>query len=758
MKAMIKLTLLSIFAIAIVMPVNAGTRTLVKSHKDYQSAVKSARPGDTVVLSKGYWKDVEMVFQGEGTEDKPITLEAEVPGLVIFTGKSNLKIAGNYLVVRGLVFRDGYTPSSEVISFRRSKEHYANNSRVTETVIDHYNRPEKSESDYWVAMYGKNNRFDHNHLVGKANVGVTMAVRLDTEQSRQNSHRIDHNYFGPRPVLGSNGGETLRIGTSAYSMFDSNTLVENNFFDRCNGEVEIISNKSGSNTFRGNVFFESQGTLTLRHGDGNIVEDNIFFGNNKPMTGGIRVINRNQTVRNNYMEGLSGTGFASSLTVMSGVPNSPVNRYVQVSNAIIENNTVINSSPVAFGIGLDAERSLGPIDSKFENNLLSSTSSKSIVSTLGDMSGIQFANNIFASASALPSLTGFAANVTTFERGANGLLYPVANINAGVSKTLKPTKKQETGVSWYAKPDSVMAYGAAGVIDVAPGEDTLSDAVAKAKNGDTLQLQAGIYVVNKILSIDKTLSVRGVKQTNSKSEPVTGIEFSGSTLFELKASARLQLMDVSINGKESPDAVGNAVVRTASYPAAVNVDIELIRTTVSDLNVNAAFNVITLGKNSLAESIKITESSFKNITGSVVEASSETDNFGRYNVDDTVILKSSFINIKGAAVMIYRGGTDESTFGPRVFVKESSFDNVGTASRELIKASIFLHGAQITMIEGNTFTASAPIVIEHTVGEPDTQLSSNNFVGTAPPVLKELNWKGSPRFISNNNTSSGKTL
>ena len=33
-------------------------------------------------------------------------------------------------------------------------------------------------------------------------------------------------------VLGSNGGETLRIGTSHYSMFNSNTLVENNYFDR----------------------------------------------------------------------------------------------------------------------------------------------------------------------------------------------------------------------------------------------------------------------------------------------------------------------------------------------------------------------------------------------------------------------------------------------------------------------------------------------------------------------------------------------
>jgi poly(beta-D-mannuronate) lyase len=87
--------------------------------------------------------------------------------------------------------------------------------------------------------------------VGKSNQGVTMAVRLDSAESQENRHRVDYNYFGPRPVLGSNGGETLRIGTSQYSLTNSFTTVENNYFDRCDGEVEIISSKSGGNTFRG---------------------------------------------------------------------------------------------------------------------------------------------------------------------------------------------------------------------------------------------------------------------------------------------------------------------------------------------------------------------------------------------------------------------------------------------------------------------------------------------------------------------------
>jgi len=227
--------------------VDAGQTYLVASKQEYGNALKKLAPGDAIVLRDGEWQDFEILFTGKGTAEKPIRLTAETKGKVIISGQSNLRIAGEYLEVSGLIFRDGHSPTNTVIAFRRGKDALAYHSRITEVVIDRFNNPERFEADYWVMMYGKHNRFDHNHLVGKSNVGVTMAVRLDSEGSRENHHRIDHNYFGPRPVLGSNGGETLRIGTSHHSLSNSHTLVENNYFDRCNGEVEIISSKSGKN-------------------------------------------------------------------------------------------------------------------------------------------------------------------------------------------------------------------------------------------------------------------------------------------------------------------------------------------------------------------------------------------------------------------------------------------------------------------------------------------------------------------------------
>ena len=153
----------------------------VKNVAEFEAAVKKAQPGDQIILANGIWMDAELLFQANGTAEKPITLNVEDKGKVILSGASNLRIAGNHLVVQGLVFKNGYTPTNAVISFRKNREEMANNSRLTECVIDNFNNPERQVQDYWVTIYGKNNRIDHNHISGKKNLGVTMIVGLDTE-------------------------------------------------------------------------------------------------------------------------------------------------------------------------------------------------------------------------------------------------------------------------------------------------------------------------------------------------------------------------------------------------------------------------------------------------------------------------------------------------------------------------------------------------------------------------------------------------
>ena len=57
------------------------------------------QPGDTLTLADGEWRDFEILFTGRGAVDRPITLTAQTPGGVIVTGRSNLRMAGEHLVV-----------------------------------------------------------------------------------------------------------------------------------------------------------------------------------------------------------------------------------------------------------------------------------------------------------------------------------------------------------------------------------------------------------------------------------------------------------------------------------------------------------------------------------------------------------------------------------------------------------------------------------------------------------------------------------
>ncbi|MGI9345294.1 MAG: chondroitinase-B domain-containing protein [Gammaproteobacteria bacterium] len=706
----------------------AAKEYLVRDQKAYKTAVKMARPGDTIVLANGQWKDFEILFRGKGKKNKPIRLTAQDKGKVLLTGQSNLRLAGEYLEVSGLVFKDGYSPTQTVISFRRTKEEFANHSRVTEVVIDNYNQPERQETDFWVLIFGKHNRFDHNHLIGKRNRGVTLAVRLNTKASQKNHHRIDHNYFGPRPILGSNGGETLRIGTSHYSRTDSNTIVENNYFDRCDGELEIISIKSGRNTVRNNTFFRSRGTLTMRHGNNNLIEGNVFFGQGADHTGGIRVINGGQTVRNNYMEGLSGTRFGGALVVMNGVPNSPINRYDQVKDATIAFNSIINSDHIQLAAGSDDERSAVPVDSTFQNNLLFNKQKRDTFTIYDDISGIHFANNLTNSPT--PFKKGFQFIDLKMERAKNGLLYPIGDYKGGVPRSLKVTQKAATGVGWYKKAKLVTPFESGSRQRITNEEGALYAAVQKAASGDTIVLAPGHYVVNKIIRLNKAITLKGEDAS---------ISYTRSTLFEIQSGGSLQLINLSISGADSPDYAGNSVIRTSRYSMLENFRIDIDNSRFTHLDKNRAFNVIAAAKGTFADYIHINNSQFSDVTGSIAQLNKEDDDFGIYNAEYLDIRQSSFQNIQGSIVDYYRGGRDESTFGPHFTLLNSKLDNVGLGANNKSDASLLLHGVQVTQISQNNISDVAAFRINHTVGEPKTKITDNQFANTPPFQIAELN-------------------
>jgi poly(beta-D-mannuronate) lyase len=687
---------------------------IVSTQDDFVDAVSDAQPGDHIVLADGNWVDFDALLEANGTADAPIRLSAQTPGKVILSGQSSLRLAGEHIIVSGLVFTDGYTPRNEVISFRRDNDTLANHTQVTNTVIENYSNPKRSQRDIWVSMYGKNNTFDFNHLSGKMNAGPTMAVRLISEASRENNHRIANNYFGPRPVFGSNGGETLRIGTSHHSLTQSLTTIENNYFDRCSGEVEIISNKSGGNAFRGNTFYRSRGTLTLRHGNGTLVENNLFDGAGDPYTGGVRVINAKQTIRNNYFKDLTGIRFSGALVVMNGVPNSPINRYHQVDGAVIENNTFDGVSAIELGEGSDTERSAVPINSVFRNNIVS-TGDKTPFFLYDDMSGISFSNNLASAASPEELNDGFTASTSLTKDDSNKI-----SAADGIGATGPyGVARDATGVSWFPKSSEASPFDGGRTVALQPGEDVLHAALAKANPGDRFSLAAGTYHESKI----STLSVP-VTITSADGADVS-VSFARSHLFVLTGNGGLALDGLNVTGTKAPDGKGNSFIATSGVKGSGNHRLSFENMTFKDFDINGFFAVVTATKGSFFDRIEVTNSTFENISGTVFKLDEEADDYGIYNSEFLKIENSQFNNIGGLIASVYRGGRDESTFGPHVNVSGSQFSKVGKAGSPLM----MLHGIQQGSFIDNTVSESAPIAFTITTGKPVFEVGNNSWSG-----------------------------
>lgn len=315
--------------------------------------LKEAEAGDVIILEDGTWKDVKLRFEGlVGTEGKPIQIRAESPGKVVMTGSSQVRVSGSHIVVSGLSFLNP-NGEADVFEFRTHDERLAHFSRITDCSFEQTQKGSDKKS-LWVNVYGTNNRVDHCYFAGKQNKGTTLVVWVTETPGR---HRIDHNYFGRRPVLGGNGGETIRIGISDTSEHSSGTVVEQNYFYRCNGEGEVVSNKSCENVYRYNLFERCEGALTLRHGHRCLVEGNVFLGQKEEGTGGVRIIGSDHQVLNNYFESLRGDAERAAVSFMNGIPESPLDGYAPVKNAFIAHNTLIDCK-VSFEFGVSASEKI----------------------------------------------------------------------------------------------------------------------------------------------------------------------------------------------------------------------------------------------------------------------------------------------------------------------------------------------------------------------------------------------------------------
>ena len=144
-----KLFLLTISTLLLVSTSNSlwAKDVLIDNEKTLKEAIENAEAGDNLILKNGTYEDINIVFYGKGTKEKPITLKAQTAGKVFIEGASDLKLGGTYLHVEGLHFRNGYSPSRSVITFGVDWDRIAFNSKVTDIVIEEFTQPDREVKD-----------------------------------------------------------------------------------------------------------------------------------------------------------------------------------------------------------------------------------------------------------------------------------------------------------------------------------------------------------------------------------------------------------------------------------------------------------------------------------------------------------------------------------------------------------------------------------------------------------------------------------
>ena len=740
----------------------------VTTQDELNNAIKNSNAGDEIVLSNGVWKDVQIKFRAKGTKDNPITLKAETAGEVTIEGQSYLKFGGEYLVAEGLYFKNGFSPSNAVIDFKISHkdapDEISNNCKITNCVIEDFNKPKRDNSDLWVQFWGRNNELSNSYIAGKTNRGPTVRVSISGIESINNYHQIVNNHFGPRPVKGGPSGETIQLGDSYTSMSPSHTMVANNLFEECNGEVEVISSKTNFNVFKNNVFYKSEGSLVTRHGNYVTVDGNYFIGDGENENyGGIRIINTGHWVVNNYFYGLKGKSFRSPLAVMNGIPKSPLNRYNQVTDVVVAYNTYVNcSSPWQFGVGTNIAqadvlpkseiRSARAIRTTVANNIIYNEKGLEAIVVENDKAdGVTFKNNIINNQGVkfndfdggiieasldLKKLTDniyIPTGIPNDFEAYNGFDFNTIEADLlGVSRKDDKSIGAVTGKN-VSNPNILdkSKYGASWYTNIVEAKDPTTHTVTKAEdlqtkineanNGDIITLAEGVYALNESIVINKTLTIQ------SKADAKAQLVYSGASntpLFSLQPYGKLTVNNIILKGNNSNYAFASLKENMSNHFGLTVLDSE-----ISDFNY-----VLKAYKESFAERVTFENTSISNCENGI-ELSEEINAKGDYNTEYLTINNCNFNTIKANVVDYYRGGYDESTIGGNLLVSNSTFTNCG--AKEKNKRLLNHNGIVNVNITKNTFKNNSVQFVSILWGAKNNVESENSLTNSGKIITEE---------------------
>lgn len=276
---------------------------------DFLDAVNNAQEGDEIILANGSYdvssnKDTKFSDR-KGTATKPIIVRAQEVGKVILEGRAGYKFKNcKFFTWYGFNHRHEAS-SGDNISF----EDGSNNrfSRCEVKLNDKGSKKKGERKSHWLQISDcKAMKVDRCFFHDKPSEGQFCNVKYRSDNKHGEGPLFEYNYFLHQDYnkivgddnIGDAGGEAIQMGDSKLCRFYFRGIFRYNYFEECNGDGEMITNKSSGNIYYNNSFMKTLGTMTLRHGDSTAMLGNYFEACGLRVGGAKNLIANNHFTKN----------------------------------------------------------------------------------------------------------------------------------------------------------------------------------------------------------------------------------------------------------------------------------------------------------------------------------------------------------------------------------------------------------------------------------------------------------------------------
>ena len=413
-------------------PTYPTSGTVYTSVSALQTALNSASPGDTLFLQDGTYSDsAQITCSQDGNSSNPIQICAETKGGVTFTGDLDFLLTGDFIDLMGFRFT-GDNNNVDVIRYQGDDNLIAYN---------HYDNlicgNASNNQRYFYNVNAARGRVCYNTISNKKSNRT--AIRSTNTSTYE---RIDHNHVDRTgQFVDANDPAAVQIDQSGASR-DHYALVDNNYFYRINSDgsgrwsddsSEMIVNKSSSNAFIRNYFFECCGTANDRESNRSTWYANIIDGNGVNHSGGIQLGGEDSYAFCNYIARINpnDAGGMRGLCMRQGGNSS---YETSVDNEISFN--LVTDSERSFAMGAGGSGSDDPSGCLWYNNACDLATQDGPSFNPDDYDDITAGGNIVESPSGLsPVPSGFTVAVPGLTND-NGYLVPTDSGNldgAGVT-------------------------------------------------------------------------------------------------------------------------------------------------------------------------------------------------------------------------------------------------------------------------------------------------------------------------------------